>query len=164
VINVPALGETIYAARGLGCYCNGVPAKVSERGELAGSYLTTSSFGEWDETALLGVRRAASSCAPGAMATATRLSRPGGWTRWPIPGPSLRHRSDAVIISEQAGASPTGKVRRGFDGGSGLATNGRIHSALLRLLGPQRAMSEALVRRRDSRQRCEASCRITGCP
>ena len=36
VINVPALGETVYAARGLGCYCNGVPAQVSERGELCG--------------------------------------------------------------------------------------------------------------------------------
>ena len=58
VINVPALGETVYAARGLGCYCNGVPAQVSERVELAESYLTTSSFGDWDETVLLGVRRA----------------------------------------------------------------------------------------------------------
>src|ERR1039457_7325059 len=45
VINVPALGETVYAARGLGCYCNGVTARVGERGGLAGGCLTPSSFG-----------------------------------------------------------------------------------------------------------------------
>src|SRR3954447_7075606 len=34
VINMPALGETVYAARGLGCFCNGEPAHVNDRTEL----------------------------------------------------------------------------------------------------------------------------------
>ena len=29
VINIPALGETVWAGRGLGCFCNDVPAQVS---------------------------------------------------------------------------------------------------------------------------------------
>ena len=96
VINVPALGETIYAARGLGCYCNGVPAKVSERGELAGSYLTTSSFGEWDETALLGVRRAGielRTWGDGYGYALVRDREDGRDGRF--LGQALRHRSDA---------------------------------------------------------------------
>ncbi len=58
VINVPALGETVYAARGLGCWCNGVRAQVSERDELAEAYLCTSAIDNWTEAALLGVKRA----------------------------------------------------------------------------------------------------------
>ncbi|MGD0874275.1 MAG: inositol monophosphatase family protein [Acidimicrobiales bacterium] len=138
VINVPALGETIYAARGLGCYCNGVPAKVSERGELAGSYLTTSSFGEWDETALLGVRRAGIELRTwgdgygyALVATGRMDAMADSWAKpydiAPMP----------VIISEAGGCFTDWQGAPGFDGGSGLATNGRIHSALLRLLGPQ---------------------------
>jgi fructose-1,6-bisphosphatase/inositol monophosphatase family enzyme len=42
-----------------------------------------------------------------------------------------------VIISEAGGCFTDWQGAPGFDGGSGLATNGRIHSALLRLLGPQ---------------------------
>lgn len=33
-LHLPALGETVYAARGLGCFCNGRPAHVSDVREL----------------------------------------------------------------------------------------------------------------------------------
>ena len=32
VVNVPALGETVWAGRGVGCFCNGRPARVSGHG------------------------------------------------------------------------------------------------------------------------------------
>jgi len=47
VINMPALGETVYAGRGLGCFCNGAPARVSSRDRIAGSYLSSSGFSHW---------------------------------------------------------------------------------------------------------------------
>ena len=45
VINLPALGETVYAGRGLGCFDNGEPARVSERPRLSGSYLSSVRLG-----------------------------------------------------------------------------------------------------------------------
>ena len=47
VINLPALGETIYAGRGLGCFFNGTPCSVSDRGELDGSYIACTGFHMW---------------------------------------------------------------------------------------------------------------------
>lgn len=43
VIHLPALGETVYAARGLGCYCNGRRARVSNVQDLAQARLSCTS-------------------------------------------------------------------------------------------------------------------------
>lgn len=43
VIHLPALGETVYAARGLGCHWNGRPARVSGVRELAEARLVVTS-------------------------------------------------------------------------------------------------------------------------
>src|SRR5438552_11569370 len=56
VIHLPALGETVYAGRGLGCFCNGTVARVSDRDRVRGSYLTTSGFDYWTEESLAAVR------------------------------------------------------------------------------------------------------------
>jgi histidinol phosphatase-like enzyme (inositol monophosphatase family) len=47
VINLPALGETVYAGRGRGCFLDGARVTVSDRRELAGSYLCCTGFHEW---------------------------------------------------------------------------------------------------------------------
>lgn len=57
VINLPALGETVYAGRGLGCFCNGAPVHVSAHGELRDAYLMCSSVGSsWPGDALDRIR------------------------------------------------------------------------------------------------------------
>ncbi len=135
VINVPALGETVYAARGLGCYCNGVPARVSERSELAESYLSTSSFGEWDETVLLGVRRAGLELRTWgdgygyALVATGRLDAMADVWAQPYDVAAM-----PVIISEAGGRFTDWRGVPGYEGGSGLASNGRIHDELLKLL------------------------------
>jgi len=48
IINLPALGETVYAGRGLGCFLDGRPCSVSSTQELAGSYLSCTGFHGWD--------------------------------------------------------------------------------------------------------------------
>ena len=45
VINLPALGETVWAGRGRGAFCNGEPCRVSNRATLDGAYAMTSGFG-----------------------------------------------------------------------------------------------------------------------
>jgi len=135
VINVPALGETVYAARGLGCYCNGVPARVSERSELSESYLSTSSFGEWDETVLLGVRRAGLELRTWgdgygyALVATGRLDAMADVWAQPYDVAAM-----PVIISEAGGRFTDWRGVPGYEGGSGLASNGRIHDELLKLL------------------------------
>lgn len=47
VINLPALGETVYAGRGLGCRVNGETCTVSDRSEIEGSYLSVTAFDGW---------------------------------------------------------------------------------------------------------------------
>ena len=43
VIHLPALNETVYAARGLGCWCDGKPARVSDVSELSQARLSATS-------------------------------------------------------------------------------------------------------------------------
>src|ERR1041385_3386362 len=45
VINMPALGEIAYAAKGLGCFLNGEPARVTETGRLEDALLLSTDFG-----------------------------------------------------------------------------------------------------------------------
>ena len=58
VINLPALGTTVYAGRGLGCFRDGRPVHVSDRQTPDDVVLSTSSYSWWPEPALLGVKRA----------------------------------------------------------------------------------------------------------
>ena len=45
VINMPALGEIAYAAKGLGCFLNGAPARVSKTERLEDALLLSTDFG-----------------------------------------------------------------------------------------------------------------------
>ena len=45
VINIPALDEIVYAARGLGCFWNGEPARVSQTEKLEDALLLSTDFG-----------------------------------------------------------------------------------------------------------------------
>ncbi|MDT7778225.1 MAG: histidinol-phosphatase [Acidobacteriota bacterium] len=45
VINIPALGEIVYAAKGLGCFWNGERASVSQTGRLEDALLLSTDFG-----------------------------------------------------------------------------------------------------------------------
>ena len=136
VINVPALGETVYAARGLGCYCNGVPAQVSERDELAGELPQHEQFRRVGRDRAVGGETGRSRTAhmgrrlrlrPRRDREAGRDGRCGAKPYDVAPMP--------VIISEAGGRFTDWRGEPGYEGGSGLATNGRIHDALLRLLG-----------------------------
>ena len=44
VINLPALGETVWAGRGLGCWSERGPARVADTASLDGAYVMSSSF------------------------------------------------------------------------------------------------------------------------
>src|SRR5215471_3178595 len=45
VVNLPATHEIVYAARGLGCFCNGEPARVSSTESIGEALLLSTDFG-----------------------------------------------------------------------------------------------------------------------
>jgi len=136
VINVPALGETVYAARGLGCYQNGARAHVSLADELAGCYLTACGFSDWDEGALLGVKRAGLELRTWGDGYGYALVATGRVDAMVDMQAALYDLAPMPVIIEEAGGRFTDlSGAPGAGGGDGIATNGRIHGALLELLG-----------------------------
>ncbi len=53
VINIPALNECVWAGRGLGCFVNGEPTRVSDRTDLHGACIVTSGVDYWPSAAAL---------------------------------------------------------------------------------------------------------------
>jgi histidinol phosphatase-like enzyme (inositol monophosphatase family) len=135
VIVMPALGQAVYAGRGLGCWHDGRPARVSETPSVRRACLTTSSFGHWPEDALVAVRR--SGCdmktwgdgygyALVATGRADVMVDPVVETYDVAPMP--------VILAEAGGRFTNLRGEPGASGGSGLATNGALHGEALELL------------------------------
>jgi histidinol phosphatase-like enzyme (inositol monophosphatase family) len=135
VINLPALGETVYAARGVGCWCDDVPATVSTRDVLDGSYLTTSGFDHWHDSALLSVKAAGMTMRTWGDGYGYALVATGRVDAMVDPIVAPYDIAAMPVIMREAGGRFTdlGGVET-IDGGSGIATNGRIHDELAALL------------------------------
>jgi len=135
VIELPALGETVYAGRGLGCFRNGIPARVSERAELPGSYLTTSGFDYWSESSLAAVRASGLLMRTWGDGYGYALVATGrvevmvdpSAARWDLA-------AMPVIIGEAGGVFTDYSGAPRVDGGNGVASNGRFHAEVLALL------------------------------
>jgi histidinol-phosphatase len=56
VVNLPALGETVAAGRGLGCFADGTPCRVSDTATLDGAHLSCTSFDGWSPARFERVR------------------------------------------------------------------------------------------------------------
>lgn len=134
VINLPALGECVWAGRGQGAWWNGEPCRVSERRGLGGSFLCTSGFSYWPAEArerLLGsgarVRTWGDAYGYALVATgrADAMIDPecSDWDVAPM----------AVIIAEAGGRFTDRSGSPDWRNGSGVGSNGRIHDEVLAL-------------------------------
>jgi histidinol-phosphatase len=132
VINMPALAETVYAGRGLGCFCNGEPARVSTRDRIAGSYLSSSGFTHWTDDMLAAARRANAQLRTWGDGYGFALVATGRidamcdpvaaqWDVAPMP----------VILAEAGGRFTDLEGDPSADRGNGLATNGLLHDEWL---------------------------------
>jgi histidinol-phosphatase len=140
VIHLPALGETVYAARGLGCWCNDRPAAVSSRAALAGSYLCSSGFDYWDEAALLAVKRSGLRMRTWGDGYGYALVATGRVDAMVDPEAALYDLAPMpVILSESGGCFTDWSGSAGAGGGNGVASNGHLHPALLEVLGARPA-------------------------
>lgn len=134
VIELPALGETVYAGRGLGCFCNGAPARVSERRELSGSYLVTSGVGSWPPAVLQAVTGSGMHLRTWGDGYGYAMVATGRAEAMLDIGVMPYDIAAMPVIMREAGGRFTdldGAER--IDTGSGLASNGALHDEVLRL-------------------------------
>ena len=135
VVNLPALGQTVYAGRGLGCFEDGRPAHVSSRASLAGSYLTTCGFEHWPEDALLAVKHQRMALRTWGDGYGYALVATGRCDAMVDPEVALWDVAPMPLLLAEAGGRFTAlDGRQGPGHGSGIATNGHLHDILLAIL------------------------------
>jgi histidinol phosphatase-like enzyme (inositol monophosphatase family) len=140
VINLPALGETVYAGRGLGCFADGRPAHVSDRATLKGGCMCTSGLGPWAPAQLESIHEAGplfrtwgdgfgfALVATGRIEAMVDL-KVAVWDLGPMP-----------VIMQEAGGRYTevdGSYTVNLDPtlvSSSVATNGAVHDEVLRVI------------------------------
>ena len=144
VINLPALDECVYAGRGLGCFQDDRhgerrPARVGARSTTP--FLMASGYTNWDEGALLAVKRAGWALRTWGDGYGYALVATGRADAMVDPVANLWDVAPMPVILSEAGGRFTTT-----DGGelsvdaaasdvSGVATNGEGHEDLLALLG-----------------------------
>jgi histidinol-phosphatase len=136
VIHIPATGETVWAGRGLGAFTNDGPAKVSNRKELKGSFITTSSVSRWGGDVFARIMDAGVDvrgwgdgygwlmAATGRVEAMIDLGAGTPWDFGPVP----------VIMSEAGGRYSDLYGNVSIHSKSVAASNGFIHDELLTLL------------------------------
>jgi histidinol phosphatase-like enzyme (inositol monophosphatase family) len=135
VIGLPALRQAVYAGRGLGCWSDGRPARVSETSSLDGAYLTSSGYSHWSDDALLAVKRAGCELRTWGDGYGYALVATGSVDAMVDPVVDLYDvAAMPVILAEAGGRFTSVDGREDAGGGSGVATNGRVHEELLGLL------------------------------
>jgi histidinol-phosphatase len=135
VIGLPALGQVVYAGRGLGCWSDGRPARVSDTATLDGAYVTTSGYNHWPDQALLAVKHAGCQLRTWGDGYGYALVATGRADAMVDPEVELYDvAAMPVILNEAGGRFTTVDGREDAGGGSGVATNGRVHDQLLQLL------------------------------
>ncbi len=135
VIGLPALGQAVYAGRGLGCWSDGQRARVSDSTTLNGAYLTTSGYSHWVDRALLAVKHAGCELRTWGDGYGYALVATGRVDAMVDPAVDLYDvAAMPVILTEAGGRFTTVDGREDAGGGSGVASNGRIHDELVGLL------------------------------
>ena len=128
VVNMPALGEIVSAAKGLGCFFNGEPARVSGTAELKDALLLSTSFVGATELleARAKVSRTWGDCY-GYVLVAT-----GRADVMLDPVMNLWDCAPLLPIVEEAGGTFTDwRGVRTADGGNSIATNGVLFEEVM---------------------------------
>jgi histidinol-phosphatase len=131
VVNMPALGEIVSAAKGLGCFFNGERARVSTTAKLEDALLLATEFSACAELqARAKTSRTWGDCY-GYVLVAT-----GRADVMLDPAMNLWDCAPLLPIMEEAGGTFTDwRGVRTADGGNAIATNGILFDQVMNLLG-----------------------------
>lgn len=137
VVNLPALGETVWAGRGLGCWSERGPASVSTHARVKGAYVMSSGLSSWRDEQLASVQGAGGIVRTWGDGYGYALVATGRVAAMVDPVVAPYDVGPMPVLLAEAGGWFTdlaGEVT--IEGGSGLASNGHVHDELLRLLRP----------------------------
>ena len=139
IIELPALGQRVFAGRGLGCtvvdFHGERPARVSDTSAIGDALLCTSGFGSWSPEQVQAAHSSGDllrtwgdgyGYALVATGEADAMVDPivAEWDVAPM----------SVILAEAGGRFTALDGHEGADRGHGLATNGHIHDQVIELL------------------------------
>lgn len=142
VVNIPALGEIVYAAKGLGCFLNGEPTRVSNTAELKDALLLSTDF---TSCARYGFGRSAELLQERAKASRTWgdcygyvLVASGRAEVMLDPVMNLWDCAPLLPIMEEAGGTFTDwRGAKTITGGNSIATNGKLFKEVMSLVGQE---------------------------
>jgi histidinol-phosphatase len=140
VVNLPALGETVWAGRGLGCWSDRGPARVSGHPTLDGAYVMSSSFSHWPTGAVAALEAAGAVLRTWGDGYGYALVATGRAAAMVDPAVEPYDIGPMPVLLTEAGGRFTdlrGDVA--IDTGSGIASNGLVHGAVLAALRPPEA-------------------------
>ena len=135
VIHLPALGETVHAGRGLGCFCNDVPAHVSREASLARACLTTCGFDDWPAAMFAAAHGSGAALRTWGDGYGYALVATGRVEAMIDPVIAPHDVAPMPVIMREAGGRYSDL--RGSDSitsGDAIASNGLVHDELLALL------------------------------
>ncbi|MFL6205261.1 MAG: inositol monophosphatase family protein [Acidimicrobiales bacterium] len=136
VINLPALGEAVWAGRGLGCFSDRGPARVSGQASLDGAYVVSSSLTHWPAGTVAALDAAGAVLRTWGDGYGYALVATGRAAAMVDPTVEPYDIGPMPVIFAEAGGRFTDITGRGgIGGGSGVASNGLVHEALLGVLG-----------------------------
>ena len=137
VVNLPALGETVWAGRGLGCWSERGPAHVSEHATLQGAYVMSSSFSHWPDGSVRSLEQAGAVLRTWGDGYGYALVATGRVAAMVDPAAAPYDLGPMpVLLAEASGRFTDLTGADTIEGGSGVATNGHVHDALLAVLHP----------------------------
>ena len=140
VIYVPVLDEIVAAGRGLGCFFNGEPCRVSDHATFEAAVLTTSGFDYWDEDMLVRARNSELKLRTWGDGYGYLLVATGRAHAMVDPVINFWDIAPCQVIIPEAGGRIT--MLDGTDdphGESCIATNGVLHDAIVESLNGRRA-------------------------
>jgi histidinol phosphatase-like enzyme (inositol monophosphatase family) len=137
VVNLPALGESVWAGRGRGCWSERGPARVSQHSTIEGAFVMSSSLTHWPAGSVAALDAAGAVLRTWGDGYGYALVATGRAAAMVDPRAEPYDVGPMPVLLAEAGGRFTdlaGQVT--IEGRSGLGTNGLVHDALLDVLKP----------------------------
>jgi len=143
VINLPALGETVWAGRGLGCWSERGPARVNDTADVHKAFIVSSSMSRWPQDVAAQLDQDGAILRTWGDGYGYALVATGRAVAMVDPIVEPYDVAPMPIILREAGGRFTDlSGEETIYGRSGLASNGKVHDELLaRLRGEGTAAS-----------------------
>jgi len=139
VVNIPALDDIVYAARGLGCFWNSEPARVSSTNSLAEALLLATDFGSGDEdgfgSAIRALQKKVEARRTWGDAYGHVLVATGRADIMLDPVMNVWDCAPLLPILEEAGGTFTDwQGRKTIHGGNAISTNGLLFDEVMKTI------------------------------